>query len=150
MLRIYLDNCCYCRPYDGQEQEKVRRETEAKLFIQSLATLGAVKLVTSFVLKEEVIADSDDDKVEAVMRFITINSPIYVGAEYQAELAPMVADIMKTGIKDKDAVHIDCAVFAKCDYFISTDKRLLKYTSDKIKLLNPIEFKKTWEGMENE
>ena len=29
-MRVYLDNCCYNRPFDEQTQLKVRLETEAK------------------------------------------------------------------------------------------------------------------------
>ena len=49
-------------------------------------------------------------------------------------------DIMNTGIKLMDACHVACAIIAGCDYFISTDKRLLKYQSDKIKIVNPISY----------
>ena len=34
MYRIYLDNCCFNRPYDDQSYLIVHLETEAKLFIQ--------------------------------------------------------------------------------------------------------------------
>ena len=34
MTRIYLDNCCFNRPYDNQENIKVQIETESKLYIQ--------------------------------------------------------------------------------------------------------------------
>jgi hypothetical protein len=34
--RIYLDNCCFNRPYDNQNNLLVLLETEAKLFIQDL------------------------------------------------------------------------------------------------------------------
>ncbi len=30
-MRVYLDNCCYNRPFDEQDQLSVRLETEAKL-----------------------------------------------------------------------------------------------------------------------
>ena len=33
-MRVYLDNCCYNRPFDEQTQLKVRLETEAKLRVQ--------------------------------------------------------------------------------------------------------------------
>ena len=29
-MRVYLDNCCYNRPYDEQVQLRIRLETEAK------------------------------------------------------------------------------------------------------------------------
>ena len=41
---------------------------------------------------------------------------------------------MQTGVKFKDACHVASAVYAKCEYFISTDKRLLKYKSEAIKI----------------
>lgn len=40
-MRVYLDNCCYNRPFDDQTQLKVRLETEAKLFVQGLMRTGA-------------------------------------------------------------------------------------------------------------
>ena len=36
--------------------------------------------------------------------------------------------------------HVACAVYAKCDVFITTDKGILKKKIDDIKILNPIDF----------
>ncbi len=47
---------------------------------------------------------------------------------------------MKSGVKEKDAYHVASAIYAECDYFISTDNRLLKYKSDKIKIVSPVEY----------
>lgn len=52
----------------------------------------------------------------------------------------MAVSIMKTGIKEKDAYHVACAVIAGCNYFITTDDRLLKYQSENIILVTPGEF----------
>ena len=30
-MRVYLDNCCYNRPFDEQSQLRIRLETEAKM-----------------------------------------------------------------------------------------------------------------------
>ncbi len=32
-MRIYLDNCCYNRPFDDQTQERIHLESEAILTI---------------------------------------------------------------------------------------------------------------------
>ena len=48
--------------------------------------------------------------------------------------------IMKTGVKEKDAAHIACALLAGCEYFITTDDRLLKYENDRIGIVTPVEF----------
>ena len=76
-MRIYLDNCCYSRPYDGQRRLSVQLETEAKLFIQSLVKLGAVELVTSFVLLEEASADADAEKSQSITAVPDLDFDIY-------------------------------------------------------------------------
>ena len=53
---------------------------------------------------------------------------------------------MKTGIKMKDAYHIACAIHSRCDYFLTTDDRLLKYHTNEIQMLNPIDFIRRLEG----
>ena len=53
-MRVYLDNCCYNRPYDNQGQLAVRLETEAKLRVQHLMRIGAVEYAWSKVLDYEL------------------------------------------------------------------------------------------------
>jgi len=40
-------------------------------------------------------------------------------------------------------LHLACAIEAKCDYFLTTDKKLLKTTFDEIIVISPIDFIKT-------
>lgn len=35
-MKIYLDNCCYNRPYDDQSQLRIHQEAEAKLYVQDM------------------------------------------------------------------------------------------------------------------
>lgn len=49
-MRVYLDNCCYNRPYDDQSQLRISLETQAKLHIQDLIKEQQLELVTSYVL----------------------------------------------------------------------------------------------------
>lgn len=46
-VRVYLDNCCYSRPYDVQSSRRIIKETEAKLKIQRLITDGRLELMSS-------------------------------------------------------------------------------------------------------
>lgn len=52
-MRVYLDNCCYNRPFDSQTQLRVRLETEAKLAIQALMRAGALEYAWSDILVME-------------------------------------------------------------------------------------------------
>jgi hypothetical protein len=49
-MRIYLDNCCFNRPYDDQSQIRIRIESEAKLFIQAKILAGEIELAWSYIL----------------------------------------------------------------------------------------------------
>ena len=52
-MRIYLDNCCFNRPYDNQSQIRIHLETEAKLHIQELIKKQELDLVVSYMLEYE-------------------------------------------------------------------------------------------------
>lgn len=139
-MRVYLDMCCYNRPYDDQSQIKVSLETQAKLYIQDQIQKGQLELVSSYMLRYECGQNPYEMRRKAIMQFVDIYTAAYVGLERRSEIEFMAAEIMNTGVKFKDACHVASAIYAKCGYFISTDKRLLKYTTDRIKLVTPIEF----------
>ncbi len=148
MLRVYLDNCCYNRPFDSQRDAVIARETRAKLFIQSLIRYNAVELAYSAVSLQE-IADSPFEKNRlAILRFIRECSLYFVDTDSNGVALSLAREIMRTGIRLKDASHVACAVAAHCDYFITTDRRLLKYSDKRIKLVNPIDFVRIWEAQQ--
>lgn len=64
----------------------------------------------------------------------------FVGADHAKQIQEYAEQIMETGVKEKDSLHVACAIFAKSDYFITTDYRLLKYKSDDIRIIDPIRF----------
>jgi len=43
MMRVYLDNCCFNRPFDDQSQARIRLEAEAKLEIQQRIADGTIE-----------------------------------------------------------------------------------------------------------
>lgn len=139
-MKIYLDMCCFNRPYDDQSQLKIALEAQAKLSIQNSIKDGSDILVSSYILDYENSRNPFEMRRQAISRFIQQNTGFYVGPERDELISDLASEIMKTGVKEKDAYHVASAIFAKCDYFISTDSRLLKYKSDKIKIVSPIEY----------
>mgnify|MGYP002512128819 CR=1 FL=1 len=139
-MRIYLDMCCYNRPYDDQSQLKVAMETQSKLYIQSLIKDKKLELIVSYMLRYECSKNPFEMRRNAIFDFINKNTYAYIGDERKLLIETKAAEIMKTGIKFKDACHVASALYAKCKYFISTDIRLLKYKSEEIKMVTPIEF----------
>lgn len=52
-MKIYLDNCCFNRPFDDQSQLRIKLESEAKLKIQEDIREGIHLLVWSYILDYE-------------------------------------------------------------------------------------------------
>lgn len=136
-MRIYLDNCCFNRPYDDQRQEKVAIETQAILLIQGLVINKKVDLVWSYVLEFENDQNHDNAKRSAIGDWRK-RASILVPPDEQILLT--ASKIIKNGIKEFDALHVASAIYAKCNYFITVDKRLLKFQDDQVKVCNPLEF----------
>ena len=147
-MRVYLDMCCYNRPYDDQSQFRVALEAQSKLQIQGLIRDKKLDLIGSYTLDYEVSRNPYEMRRQSIVQFIQKNMKGYVGPERAEVIKPIAESIMETGVKEKDAYHVASAIYAKCDYFISTDIRLLKYKTDKIKLVTHIEFITETEGEE--
>ena len=126
-MRIYLDNCSYNRPYDDQSQTRIYLETQAKLHIQDMIRQKQIELVTSYVLDFENSNNRSIQKKMAIEKFMKDYATLYVSNKHGDMLAEIADSIMETGVKEKDAYHVACALMAECDYFVTTDDRLLKY-----------------------
>ena len=138
-MRIYLDNCCYNRPFDDQNQLKVHLETVAKLEIQVQMRTGVVEYVWSDMLANEVEESSFWERRERI-------EPWVVGAtEYVAttpEIERQAETFMGLGIKSADAIHLASAVSSDCDWFITVDKGILRKVKNvgRMRVANPLEY----------
>jgi len=45
-MKLYLDNCCFNRPFDDQTQLKIQLETQAKLAVQNMIYNGELVIYT--------------------------------------------------------------------------------------------------------
>ncbi len=138
-MRVYLDNCCFNRPFDDQSSLTIRLETEAKLSIQEQIKEGKLTLGWSYILDYENQANPFLERrfeIEAwkiLADAFTLETP---------EILANMKQIINYGLKSLDALHIASAISLKCDYFLTVDKGILKksfYISD-IKILSPIDF----------
>ena len=139
MLRIYLDNCCYNRPFDNQGQLKVFLETMAKLDIQRQMRNGVVEYVWSEVLDFEVGRSSFVERKRQI-------APWAQGASVCVELNEAIRFRAKefelNGIKAMDSLHLACAESVDCDWFFTTDRGILNKAKPMtaMRVANPVEF----------
>lgn len=138
-MRIYLDNCCFNRPFDDQAQIRVRLEAEAKLKIQEEIRLGRLQLVWSYILDYENNKNPYQERREQIR-----NWKKYAVSDIQesSELLEAANLLNQKGIQKIDCLHIACAVLSKCEYFLTTDDGILKCGKmiDNIKIDDPIGF----------
>jgi predicted nucleic acid-binding protein len=138
-MRIYLDNCCFNRPFDDQSQIKIHLETQAKLYVQQQIKNKYLELVWSYILDYENSFNPFEERKAIISEWRNIAVMEIIESKLILDIARNLLDF---GIKSKDALHIACAVEADCQYFLTTDAILLKKSNQiiQIKLINPIEF----------
>lgn len=139
-MRVYLDNCCFNRPYDDQSQLRIQMETQAKLEIQQQIRDEKLELATSYILEAENAVNPYERKRIDIQAFMDKYTKAFVSEIHDKAVREQAAKIMETGIRLMDACHIACAMLAQCDVFLSTDKRVLKYQSEAIRIMNPVMF----------
>ena len=139
MLKIYLDNCCFNRPFDDQSQIRIRLETEAKLYIQEKIVKGEIQLVWSYVLDYENVFNPYEERRRVIERWRAL--AVRDIGESQ-EILSQAKAIQNLGLKSKDALHLACALSGSCDFFLSTDDTIIRKMAgfERIKALDPINF----------
>jgi len=138
-MRVYLDNCCFNRPFDDQSQARVRLEAEAKLEIQQRIKDKLIELAWSYVLDYENQANPFEERRDAVVRWKTAAA---VDVEESDAIVQRAREIASRGLRAKDALHVACAMAAGCDFFLTTDdfvvKRMRGFTG--IAVMDPTQF----------
>ena len=139
-MKLYLDNCCFNRPFDDQSQILIQLETQAVIAIQEKIIIGYYSLVWSYILSYENFQNPRDIPRREIFRWKNIATKPII--EESSELLEEAKNLTQIGVKSKDALHVASAVVGNCDYFISTDKKLLNKISyyNKIRTLDPISF----------
>ena len=141
MLKLYLDNCCYCRPYDDRKIAKNYLEREAVLLIMQMAYDGMYRIIGSDVLEREMSMIADFEKRSAVK---LLYESVIVGK------VPLTASIVKnanaimesSSLKAFDSLHLASALVA-ADILLTTDLKFLKAANRlgfDMKIINPLEF----------
>ena len=138
-MKIYLDNCCFNRPFDDQSQLRIRLESEAKLKIQEDIRSGLYKLIWSYILDYENSKNPFQERREQIVKW---RAYAIEDIKENKEIVKVATMINQYGIKKLDSLHIACAIKAKADYFLTTDDGLLRKSTlvKGIKITDPIGF----------
>lgn len=138
-MKIYLDNCCFNRPFDDQSRLRIKLESEAKLKIQEEIRAGIFGLVWSYILDYENSRNPFHERREQISKWRNYAQD---DIEASTELIEIANRITAIGIKKTDSLHIACAIMANSDYFLTTDDGIIKksISIDDVKITDPIGF----------
>lgn len=138
-MKIYLDNCMFNRPFDEQTHIRVRLETEAKLAIQEEIRRGTYQLIWSYILDYENSKNPFQERKEQIIKW---KKYAITDIEENTEIIKTALLLDSKGLQKMDSLHIACAVFAKADYFLTTDDKVIKKadTLTGIKITDSIDF----------
>jgi predicted nucleic acid-binding protein len=140
--RLYLDNCSFNRPYDDQSLLKNYLEAEAKTYIQKEILQNNFELAWSYIMDYEISFNPFSDRKNQILKWKNI---AVVDISESEKVISAANDIMKNNIKPKDSLHIASAIEAKCNYFITTDNKILNKKIENIVIIDPINFIRMFE-----
>ena len=137
-MKVYLDNCSFNRLFDDQRQIRIRIEAEAKLYIQSLIDQRKLELIWSYILEYENLVNPYEFRQMVIQKW---KKKAIKQVHENEQILKMAEQFTGYTLKAKDALHIACAIEAKCEYFITTDDKILNKNSKikSIEIVNPVD-----------
>ena len=130
MLKLYLDNCCYNRPFDDLKQEKINLEARSNRCYLNMYVNNKIIIYKSRVIDYEISKISNGEKKRQV-------EDLYDALElenipYNYDMDKRVDELEKFNIHYMDAYHIAFAESKEVDYFITVDKQLINSSKKQI------------------
>lgn len=122
-MRIYLDMCCFNRPYDDQGPARIRLETEAKVMLQQKIKDAECDLIWSAALDFECSNNPYGEHRHAIQQWRTL-AVLVVMADHS--VVSVALKLSEHGVGRYDALHVASAMAGKADLFVTTDDRLIK------------------------
>ena len=122
-MRIYLNVSCLNRPFDDQEQTRIRLEAAAVGMIFERFDAGDWVHVSSEIAMIEIDATADARRRERVRLLLPESGQIVM---LSPEIIARGEAITKLGFKSADALHVASAEARKADVLLSCDDRFCK------------------------
>lgn len=122
-MKIYLDVCCLNRPFDNQEQERIRLESEAILFIMARFENRQWQWVSSEVVLDEILQTRHEDRRR---RLLNLNEEADESLIVTDENFERAQELTRLGFDAMDSLHLACAEHSNVDIFLTTDDKLIR------------------------
>lgn len=123
-IRVYIDTCVWCRPFDAMVSDRVVKEAESMIELMKKVDKNEINILGSSVLLFEVSMISNDLKRISVEKLI---------ARIATEISPVTGSIMNLAeqimnncsVGAMDAMHLAFAIENGAQVFLTTDDGIL-------------------------
>ena len=122
-MKIYMDVCCLCRPFDDQMIGRIRLEVTAMQEIIRRCAMQEFSLVTSEVIDEEL------SKIPDIRKRLRVGKILSVAKEsilIDEEIISRMHELIIFGGDAMDSLHIACAERAGA-VLLTTDDGLITF-----------------------
>lgn len=142
MIKVYLDNCVYNRPFDDQTKERIFIEARAFYIVIKWIEEGKVISINSDALEYENDLNSSPDRKGKVKSFLSLAKEFAKLSNSSVERAK---EIISLGFMDMDALHIAMAEQGKASHFVTCDDEIVQIAQKnqkrlKVKVCSVLEF----------
>ena len=120
---VYLDICCFKRPFDDAASERVRREAEGVAAILDAVQAGRLRLARSPAHDFENERNPREDRRLATRLWLNAATS---STTANATAAARARELAALGFGPLDALHLAFAEQSAARWFVTTDDRLLK------------------------
>lgn len=139
-MLIYLDVCCFNRPFDDQTQERVRLESEGVLLILGRCQRDEWQLVGSEAITLE-INQTRDPECRSQLRALAALATLQVTVDESIQVRAGI--FVQQGLETFDALHLACAEAGGATVLLTTDDRLVRWAGRQtdmlqVKVANPV------------
>ncbi len=126
MIRLYLDLCCFNRPYDDQTQVRIRLETEAIIVLQEKVKQVECHLIWSSTLDFENANNPYPAQRLAIQKWRNLACVVVMA---EPSVIAKAHEWTAGGVGRYDALHLASATAGGANLFVTTDDRILKKMS---------------------
>ena len=140
-MKLFLDCCCYNRPYDDQSQDRIHDGSEAVLSIIHRSRHGKDSIVGSKTLELEISMTRD---ISRRYNLMLLYSAIESSIPYTSDIKKRAEELLGlSNMKTMDSLHVASAEVGGADVFLTTDDKLIKNAKNaelKIRVMNPVTY----------
>ena len=142
MERIYLDTCCWGRPWDGKGHASIVAEADAVVEIIDWRYVKGYIAIGSPVIDAEILDNPKPKDRGEIMAFYADTIDRYIDFTPDSDIR--ARGFQAKGLRVNDSHHLALAERAGVGILLTVDKQFLKVAANKnlsrVNVINPLVF----------